>query len=63
MPDPLAKRRDLVLVELARRPERVDPRVPERLVGVDVPEAGDGALVEDGRLDGCAPAGEAVRRE
>ena len=45
----------------------MDPRAPERLVGVDVPDAGDRALVEERRLDRRAPAGErvgeALRRE
>ena len=36
----------------------MDSRAPERLVGVDVPHAGDGALVEDRRLDRGTPPGE-----
>ena len=44
--------------ERARRPKRVDTCAPERLVGVDVPESGDSALVEQGRLDGSRAAGE-----
>ena len=36
----------------------MDPRPPERLVGVDVPHAGDRALVEDRRLHGRAAPGE-----
>ncbi len=34
----------------------MEPRTPERLVDVDVPEAGDGALVEQGRLERRPPA-------
>ena len=45
-------------VELARGRQRVDPRVPERLVGVDVPDSGRGPLVEEGRLDRRAAARE-----
>jgi hypothetical protein len=45
----------------------MDPGTPERLVGVDVAEARDGALIEDGRLDRRPPPGEraseASRRE
>ena len=42
----------LVGVEaLAAGAQRVDPRAPERLVGVDVPEPRDRALVEDRGLD------------
>ena len=33
----------------------MDARAPERFVGVDVPDAGDGALVEDRRLDRRPP--------
>ena len=36
----------------------MDPRPPQRLVGVDVPDAGDEALVEEPRLHRCAGAGE-----
>jgi hypothetical protein len=34
-------------LELIRRPTRVDPRPPERLVGVDVPHAGERPLVKE----------------
>ena len=34
----------------------MDLRAPERLVGVDVPDARDRALVEDRRLDRGSPA-------
>jgi hypothetical protein len=36
--------------EFARRSQRVDSRTPQRLVGVDVPDARDRALVEQRRL-------------
>jgi hypothetical protein len=38
----------------------VEPRPPERLVRVDVPDAGEDALVEDDCLQGRAAAREAV---
>ena len=37
-------------LERGGRRERMDLRPPERLVGVDVPDAGDRPLVEDRRL-------------
>src|SRR5262245_36767403 len=43
--------REPLLVELARGPERMDLRAPERLVRVDVPDAGDAPLVEEEGLD------------
>src|SRR5213075_3004841 len=43
--------------------ERMDLRVPERLVGVDVPEAGHRPLVEDRRLDRSTPPAEALRQK
>ena len=42
----------LVRSELVGRPARGDPRLPERLVGEQVPDAGDDGLVEQPRLDG-----------
>ena len=54
--------RDLVLREVARRPERVEARAPERLVRVDVPEAGDHPLVEEHGLEGRLAARELTRR-
>src|SRR6185312_12830949 len=60
-PDALAEAPDLVGGEVAGRPQRMDPRMPERLVGVDVPEPGDGPLVEDRGLDRRLPAGESLR--
>ena len=38
------------------RAQRMDPRAEQRLVGVDVPDAGDAALVEQERLDRRARA-------
>ena len=49
----------LVLVQVAGGTERMDPRPPERLVRIDVPHAGGGALVEEGGLDRGAPSIEA----
>src|ERR1700724_3606416 len=46
--------------ELARGPQRMDARAPERLVDVDVPHSGEGALVEQRGLDRRAPAGETL---
>ena len=61
------ERADLAGVEAPRLAQRMDAGAPERLVGVDVPDARDGALVEDRRLDRCAasgqPRGELSRRE
>src|SRR6185437_6487232 len=42
---------DLVVVQRARESPRMDLRVPQRLVDVDVAEARHGALVEQGGLD------------
>ena len=57
----------LVGVELAGGPQRVDARAPERLVDVDVPEAGERALVEQRGLDRRfavrEPRGEHLRRK
>ena len=41
--------------------QRMQLRAPERLVDVDVPQAGDGALVEQRGLDGGAASGEPSR--
>ena len=54
--------RDLVAVELAGRPERMDPCAPQRLVGVDVPDPGHAALVEQECLHG-RPAALRDRRQ
>src|SRR3954452_7446982 len=40
----------------------MDLRAPERLVGVDVPDAGDRALVEERRLDRRLPLLQARRQ-
>src|SRR5215208_585978 len=48
--DPLAQRLDLRLAERADRPERVDLRSEERLVGVDVAHSCHALLVEQERL-------------
>ena len=45
-------------LERAGDPQRVEPRAPERLVGVDVPDAGDRALVEQRRLQRRPPAAQ-----
>jgi hypothetical protein len=42
----------LVLGHVARGTERMDARPPQRLVGVDVPHAGEDALVEEDGLHG-----------
>src|SRR5438105_1134348 len=59
--------RHLVQGQLAGRPQRVDPRPPERLVHVDVPHPGERSLVEEGGLDRGAASlqalGETLRRE
>ena len=49
--DAVADRRALRAGELVRRPQRVHAGAEQRLVGVDVPDAGDAALVEQERLD------------
>src|SRR5262249_44833211 len=51
---------ELVAVEALRRAQRMDARTPQRLVDVDVPHAGERALVEQRRLDRRAPATEAL---
>ena len=38
----------------------MEPRVPERLVGVDVPDARDDALVEQHRLERRPPPRDAL---
>jgi hypothetical protein len=40
----------LCAVDALRRAERVDACAPQRLVDVDVPEAGERPLIEQGRL-------------
>ena len=51
----------LVGVERVRGPQRVHARAPERLVGVDVADARDRALVEQRRLHRRSPVREALR--
>ena len=53
---------ELVGAKLPRGAPGMDPRPPERLVGVDVPDAGEAALVEDCRLDGRTATGERLRK-
>jgi len=48
--------RQLLPVETAGGTERMQLRVPERLVDVDVPEPGQCPLVEQRRLEGEAKA-------
>ena len=48
--------------ELLRRPGAVQPRPPQRLVRVDVADAGDGRLVEQRPLELGAAAADARRR-
>src|SRR5262245_45385585 len=54
------KRPQLVLAQLAGRSQRVHPRTPERLIGVDVPDARQPALVEDHGLHRRPPVGESL---
>src|SRR3954470_13532078 len=58
LPDRRVQPAKLVPVDRLSRPERVDPRTPERLVDVDVPHAGKRPLVEEGRLDRRTPPRE-----
>ena len=51
----------LVEVERRGRGERMDARPPQRLVGVDVPDPRDRALVEEHRLHRRPPSGELLR--
>ena len=46
--------------QLVSRPEGMETRPPESLVGVDVPDPGEEALVENERLQGRAAAGDPV---
>src|SRR3989442_11204061 len=43
-PDRLVQSRDLLFAQRASLPQPMDPRAPERLDGVDVPDARDRAL-------------------
>jgi hypothetical protein len=49
----------VIRIEPGRGTKRVDTRAPQRLVDVDVPEAGHRPLVEQGGLDRRTPTGEA----
>jgi hypothetical protein len=49
------QRVDLNWTQRARRGERMDLCAPERLVGVDVADAHDAALVKKQALDACRP--------
>jgi len=49
------------LLELIRRPTRIDPRTPERLVGVDVPYAGERPLVEENAFHRATTPGQPPR--
>src|SRR6202012_4753213 len=53
--DSLPQRRPLGAGETSGWTERVDPRPEQRLVGVDVPDAGDPRLIEHERLDRGTP--------
>src|SRR5919204_643273 len=50
-PDPVTKAGDVAPAEVPCRPGGVDARMPERFVGVDVPEARERPLVEQRGLD------------
>jgi len=50
----------LVAVDRLSRAPLVKARAPECLVDIDVPHAGERALVEERRLDRRAPLGQAV---
>ena len=66
-PDRAMEPPDLVVAELPSRSQRVDAGSPERLVGIDVPHAGERPLVEERGLHRRSPIGEprgeAARRE
>jgi len=57
-PDPAVKAPELAAVESGRRPQRVEPCPPQRLVDIDVPHPGEGALVEERGLERGAATGE-----
>jgi len=52
------ERADLGLPEVVRRPTRVDPRPPERLIGVNVPHACERPLVEENTLHRATTPGK-----
>ena len=45
---------------VVRRSERIQSAAPERFVGIDVPETGDDALIEEHRLQRRAETQAAV---
>src|SRR6185295_10925971 len=47
--------RDLVVVQAVAGAQRVQLGVPERLIGVDIADAGDDFLIEQQRLEARAP--------
>jgi hypothetical protein len=51
---------DLASIELAGRSPRIDPRAPERFVGVDISDSGERSLVEERCLDGSLPPRESL---
>src|SRR5687767_11676119 len=53
--DRLDESAQLLAAHFMARPERMEPRPPERLVCVDVPHASEDALVEDDRLQRSLP--------
>jgi hypothetical protein len=55
-----SSRRASSALERAGRPQRVDARAEQRLVGVDVAHAGEERLLEEQRLDGPPVPGEAL---
>ena len=55
-----AQRVELRLAQVARRPARGEPGAPQRLVGQQVADAGDRALVEQAGLERRRPAADAA---
>jgi hypothetical protein len=56
------ERSDLRGIELAGGSSRIDSGSPKRLVGVNVADAREGSLVEEGGLDRSAPPCESFRQ-
>src|SRR5262245_34079630 len=54
--DPTHERLQLFRLEVACRAQRMEAGPPERLVGIDVSDAGEHALVEDDGLEGRSAA-------
>jgi hypothetical protein len=59
-PYPPVQALQLGALEAGRRAQRIEPRPPQRLVCVDVPQPGQCPLVEQRRLQGRAPARKAL---